>query len=131
MIRVLIVDDHHLVRQWVAGMLRAAGGFDVVGECADGSEVSALAGEVLPDVVIMDSRMPVMSGTEATRRLTAGGSPSRVLMLTGSTSSTVARDAAEAGACGYLVKDGNSDVLVDAVRTIAAGGSVWPAATSA
>lgn len=129
MIRVLIVDDHQLVRHWVAGMLRAAGGIDVVGECADGSEVAELAGTVLPDVVIMDSRMPVMSGTEATRRLKAGGSPSRVLMLTGSTSSTIARDAAAAGACGYLVKDGNSDVLVDAVRTVAAGGTVWPAVT--
>ncbi|MGS0685871.1 response regulator [Nakamurella sp. GG22] len=130
MIRVLIVDDHHLVRHWVAGMLRAAGGIDVVGECADGSEVSALAGAVLPDVVIMDSRMPVMSGTEATRALMAGGSASRVLMLTGSTSSTLARDAAEAGASGYLVKDGNSDVLIDAVRTVAAGGTVWPATSS-
>ena len=129
MIRVLVVDDHHLVRHWVAGMLRAAGGIDVVGECADGSEVAAVAGATLPDVVIMDSGMPVMSGTEATRRLLAGGSRSRVLMLTGSTSSALVRDAAEAGASGYLVKDGNSDVLVDAVRTIAAGGTVWPGAT--
>lgn len=126
MIRVLIVDDHDLIRLWLAGMLRAAGGIDVVGECADGSEVSALAEEVHPDVVIMDSRMPVMSGTEATRRLMAGGPATRVLMLTGSTSSSLLRDAAAAGASGYLVKDGNSEVLVDAVRTVAAGGTVWP-----
>ena len=125
-IRVLVVDDHHLVRHWVSGMLRAADGIDVVGECADGSEVSAVAGLVRPDVVIMDFRMPVMSGTEATRRLMAGGPATRVLMLTGSTSPRMLRDAEEAGVCGYLVKDGNPDVLVDAVRTVAAGGTVWP-----
>ncbi len=130
MIRVLVVDDHSLVRSWVTGMLRAAGGIDVVGECADGSEVTSVAGDVLPDVVVMDSRMPVMSGTEATRQLMAGGPPTRVLMLTASVSSRLLRDAAAAGVCGYLVKDGDAGVLVDAVRTVAAGGTVWPATTS-
>ena len=127
MIGVLVVDDHSFVRAQVIGVLNRAEGIEVVGECADGSEVVEMAGLLRPDVVLMDVRMPVISGTRATRDLLATRPASRVVMLTGSATSRVVEESQRAGAVGFLLKGESASQLVDAVRTAAAGGTVWPA----
>ncbi len=126
MISVLVVDDHPFVRAQVKGVLGRADGIEVVGECADGADVAGLAATVDPDVVLMDVRMPVTSGTAATRLLMADRPGSRVLMLTGSMTSKIVAESESAGAKGFLLKGGDPDVLISAVRTVAAGGTAWP-----
>jgi DNA-binding NarL/FixJ family response regulator len=126
MISVLVVDDHSFVRAQVAGVLESAGGIKVVGECADGAEVVGVAALVQPDVVLMDVRMPVTSGPDATRDLLASRPTSKVVMLTGSVSAQVVEESAKAGAVGFLVKGDDPHRLIDAVRAVAAGGTAWP-----
>lgn len=126
MIRVLIVDDHPFVRAQIRKALSAADGIAVVGECTDGAEVPSMAALLQPDVVLMDVRMPKTSGTIATSALMAAQPTTRVMMLTGSTSTRTIREAAQAGAVGFLAKDGDTDRLIHAVRTVAGGGTVWP-----
>ena len=125
-ISVLVVDDHSFVRAQVKSVLLAADGIEVVGECADGAEVVSMAAQVQPDVVLMDVRMPVTSGPTATRDLLASRPASRVVMLTGSMSARVVDESAKAGAVGFLVKGDDPNRLIDAVRTVAAGGTAWP-----
>ena len=124
-IRVLLVDDQELVRTGLRGILRGAFGFDVVGECADGREVSAAVAALRPDVVLMDVRMPVMDGIEATRQLAGSGpegSPGpRILILTTFDLDRYVYDALCAGASGFLLKDVTAERLFEAVRVIAAG----------
>ncbi len=127
MISVLVVDDHSFVRAQVTRVLHGADGIEVVGECADGAEVVSMAALVRPDVVLMDVRMPVVSGPTATRDLLASQPSSRVVMLTGSVSASVVEESARAGAVGFLVKGEYPSRLIDAVRTVAAGGTAWPA----
>jgi DNA-binding NarL/FixJ family response regulator len=130
MIRVLVVDDHAFVRAGLHGLLDGADGIVVVGECADGSEVARSAKLLAPDVVLMDVQMPLMSGIEAARQLRDEQSKSRVLMITGSVSPGLLDQAASAGAAGYLLKGGDPHQLVEAVRAVAAGGTVWPASVA-
>src|SRR6476646_3796993 len=85
-----------------------------------------MAARVQPDVVLMDVRRPVVSGPTATRDLLASQPASRVVMLTGSVSASVVAESARAGAVGFLVKGDDPDRLIDAVRTVAAGGTAWP-----
>jgi DNA-binding NarL/FixJ family response regulator len=125
-ISVLIVDDHSFIRSQVTGLLHSADGIEVVGECADGAEVVSMAARVHPDVVLMDVRMPVTSGPDATRDLLASRPASRVVMLTGSVSASVVAESAQAGAVGFLVKGDDPNRLIEAVRTVAAGGTAWP-----
>ncbi len=126
MIRVLVVDDHDFVRAMVSEVLSAAGGIEVIGECDDGTGVASAAADLHPDIVLMDVQMPGRSGIDATRDLIAADPSTRVLMLTGAVTSRFVADSATAGACGYLVKSGDPQVLVSAVRTVASGGSIWP-----
>lgn len=126
MIRVLVVDDHEFVRTMVSQVLSAADGIEVVGECPDGSDVVPAAARLDPDVVLMDVQMPHRSGIEATRDLVAAASRVRVLMLTGSINSRWLHESVDAGAAGFLLKSGDPQLLVSAVRELAAGGSVWP-----
>ena len=126
MIRVLIVDDHAFVRAQITRVMSEATGIVVVGECADGAEVPSMAELVQPHVVLMDVRMPTISGTVATARLTAQQSPARVMMLTGSPDGSTMAAAALAGAVGFLPKDCGAHRLVSAVRAVAAGGTAWP-----
>lgn len=125
MINVLVVDDHALVREGVSSILNGADGIKVIGECSDGDQVSNAVASLLPDVVLMDIMMPVLSGIDAARQLTAGRTTVRVLIFTGFATQVAMVSAFEAGAAGFLLK-GDAGGLVTAVRTVAAGGTVWP-----
>ncbi len=125
-IRVLIVDDHALVRLGVRAMFAQACGIIVVGECTDGGQVVRAAEELHPDVVLMDLRMPVMGGAEATRELLARQPNARVLILTANLASQAMTDARAAGAVGALAKGGDPAALITATREVAAGRTSWP-----
>jgi len=126
LIRVLIVDDHALVRAGLTAVLSTAAGILVVGVCADGADVPDVAPRVRPDVVLMDLKMPGICGAAATRALLVAQPQVRVLVVSASTSPRAIAEAARAGAAGYLVKGGGTHELVGAVRTVAAGGATWP-----
>ncbi|MET8349790.1 response regulator transcription factor [Micromonospora sp. NPDC005206] len=123
-VRVLIVDDHPVVRDGLRGMFTGDPRFDVVGEAADGAEALALVAALHPDVVLMDLRMPGMDGVTAIGRLARSGSTARVLVLTTYDTDADVLPAIEAGATGYLLKDAPRDDLVRAVRAAARGESV-------
>ncbi|GAB3695231.1 response regulator [Nocardiopsis oceani] len=123
-IRVLVTDDHPVVRDGIRGMFDGEPGFEVVGEAADGARAVELARALEPDVVLMDLRMPGMNGVEAIRELTRLGLPTRVLVLTTYASDSDVSPAIEAGATGYLLKDALPDELVRAVRLAARGETV-------
>lgn len=125
-IRVLVVDDHVLARSGVGAVLSETAGMVVVGECDDRAQVIEVADAVHPDVVVMDLRMPVIDGGQATRTLLARRPGVRVLILTGRVSPHMVEQAAAAGAVGCLVKNGEATGLVNAVRAVAAGESAWP-----
>jgi DNA-binding NarL/FixJ family response regulator len=121
-IRVIVADDHDIVRTGFAGLLATQADFTVVGTAADGAEAIRLSHEQTPDVVLMDIRMPSMDGIEATRHLThPGGRGPRVLILTTFDLDEYVYDAIRAGASGFLLKDITAERLFDAVRVIAAG----------
>jgi DNA-binding NarL/FixJ family response regulator len=122
-IRVLLVDDHPVVRSGLAGLLSAETDIEVVGEAGDGAEGVARAAELRPDLVLMDLRMPVMDGAVATAVITAAGT-ARVLVLTTYDTDTDILRAVEAGATGYLLKDTPREQLVAAVRAAAHGETV-------
>ncbi len=126
MTRVLIVDDHAFVRTGLIALLNAADGIAVVGECADGAEVPAIATRVRPDVVLMDVQMPLICGPDATRTLLTRQPTVRVLMVSASMTPRTLGDATAAGASGYLLKGGDPQTLITAVRAVAAGGTAWP-----
>jgi DNA-binding NarL/FixJ family response regulator len=122
--RVLVVDDHPVVRGGLVGWLAAQPDLEVVGEAGDGLEALAAVAEHAPDVVLMDLRMPRMDGVTATGRITAAHPGVRVLVLTTyDTDADIVR-AVEAGAAGYLLKDVPLPQLADAVRAAARGETV-------
>jgi DNA-binding NarL/FixJ family response regulator len=123
-IRLLIVDDHPVVRNGLSGMFEGEPEFEVVGEASDGAEAVRRAGALSPDVILMDLRMPELDGVGAIAALTAGGSTARVLVLTTYDTDGDVLSAIEAGATGYLLKDAPSDELFRAVRAAAHGESV-------
>ena len=122
MIRVVIVDDHPVVRDGLRGMLASAGDVDVVGEAADGGEAVTVVRALRPDVVLMDLRMPGVDGVTAIERLR--GCPTRVLVLTTYDTDSDVLPAIKAGATGYLLKDTPRDELFRAVRSAARGEAV-------
>lgn len=124
MIRVLVVDDHPVVRSGLAGMLDVEDDVTVVGEAGDGEEAIVRVAALAPDVVLMDLRMPRLDGVGATSRIVAEHPGSRVLVLTTyDTDADIVR-AVAAGATGYLLKDTPRRQLVDAVRAAARGETV-------
>jgi DNA-binding NarL/FixJ family response regulator len=118
--RVLLADDQELVRTGFRLILELAD-LEVVAEAADGREAVERARELRPDVALMDVRMPVMDGIDATRRIVQAGLPTRVLVLTTFDLDEYVYGALRAGASGFLLKDVERERLVDAVRTVAAG----------
>ena len=119
-VRIIVADDHHVVRTGFAALLDTQPDFTVVGTACDGTEAVRICRELSPDVALMDVRMPVMDGIEATRQL-AGPSGPRILILTTFDLDHYVYDALCAGASGFLLKDVTAERLFDAVRVIAAG----------
>jgi DNA-binding NarL/FixJ family response regulator len=129
-IRVLVVDDQPLVRSGFRMILDERADVELVGEAADGNEALDLAASVDPDVVLMDIRMPNLDGVEATRRLVASDTHARILVLTTFDLDEYVYAAIDAGASGFLLKDVQPTDLIDAIRVVAAGNSLFaPAAT--
>jgi len=121
-VRVVVVDDHEVVRAGFAALLDTQPDFTVVGTAADGDEAVRVCRAQRPDVVLMDVRMPVTDGVEATRQIVAGGGDvPRILMLTTFDLDEHVYDALGAGASGFLLKDVTAEQLFDAVRVVAAG----------
>ncbi|MBB2985634.1 response regulator [Terracoccus luteus] len=120
-VRVVLVDDHRLVRAGLRAVIDAEADLEVVGEAADGSEVEAVVARTAPDVVLMDLSMPVVDGIEATRSLRSTGHRAAVVVLTSFAESNRVAAALEAGAVGYLLKDSEPRDVVVAVRAAAAG----------
>jgi len=123
-ISVLLVDDHSLVRRGFRRMLEDEADIAVLGEASDGLEAVKLALELRPDVVVMDCALPGMSGLEATRRILEGRPQSRVLMLSMHPEETLVRQALEAGASGYILKNAIDLELGASIRRVAAGKTV-------
>jgi DNA-binding NarL/FixJ family response regulator len=121
MIRVLVVDDHAMVRTGLAAMLAADGDIEVVAQAADGADAVEQAVAHDPDVVLMDLSMPVMDGIDATRAITAASTSPRIVVLTSFSDRARVHRALEAGAIGYQLKDAEPGVLRDAVRAAALG----------
>jgi DNA-binding NarL/FixJ family response regulator len=119
-LRVLVVDDQELVRAGFR-MVLERGGLEVVGEAADGEEAVRLAGDLLPDVILMDVRMPRMDGIEATRRIVATHPDVRIVALTTFDLDEYVYEAVQAGASGFLLKDISPADLVHAVTVVARG----------
>ena len=130
MIRVLVADDQPLVRSGFRMVIDERDDLELVGEAGDGEEVIELARELDPDVILMDVRMPKLDGVEATRRLVAAETRARILVLTTFDLDEYIYAAIQAGASGFLLKDVEPAELVDAIRVVAAGNSLFgPAAT--
>ena len=124
MIRICLVDDQTLVRQGIRSLLALAEGMEVVAEAADGRQAIELIPQARPDVVLMDMRMPVMSGLEALQALARAGTLPPTIILTTFDDDQLVLQGLKAGARGYLLKDVSLEQLVEAVRTVAAGGSL-------
>jgi DNA-binding NarL/FixJ family response regulator len=115
-IRVLLADDHELVREGLRMLLEQEEDFEVVGEAGDGDEAVRLTALHRPDVVLMDVYMPKLDGVEAARRILAAAGPSRIVMLSSLSEEKAVRGAIEAGATGYLLKDVSKEELARAIR---------------
>jgi DNA-binding NarL/FixJ family response regulator len=121
MLRVVIADDHHLVRQGIRALLEKAGDIEVVGEAANGQEALDLVAQLLPDVLVLDIAMPHLNGVEAVGRLRSLGVKTQALILSMYTDDTLVRQALKNGAKGYLLKRAVSDELLLAVRAVGRG----------
>jgi two-component system response regulator NreC len=131
-IRILIADDHGLIRAGLIALLKDVPGVQVVGEAVDGESVLRKAAELQPDIVLLDISMPKLNGIEATRRLREIAPRTRVLALTAHEDEGMLREMLRAGAFGYIVKRAVESELIDAIRTVSEGNMyVHPALTSA
>ncbi|HXN49848.1 MAG TPA: response regulator transcription factor [Bryobacteraceae bacterium] len=131
-IRILLADDHAMVRQGFRMILAAQPDMEIVGEAGNGREAVTLAGELQPDVVVMDVAMPELNGIEATRRITTASPRTRVVALSMYKDSVYVREILRAGARGFLLKDAIDRDLLAAVRSVAAGdGYLSPAVSEA
>lgn len=130
-IRVVVVDDHQIVREGLSSLLGALDGIEVVGTAEDGRDAIHLVTETEPDVVVMDIQMPRLDGIEATRMITGRQPGVRVVMLTMNEDDETVLAAIRAGASGYLLKGSGADEVQTAIRAAAAGGMVFGAALAA
>ncbi len=123
--KILLVDDHSVVRLGLSALIGYQDDFEVAGEAEDGAEAVRMASRINPDIIIMDLMMPCMDGVEATRQICANLPDARILILTTfGTSADVVR-AIAAGASGAIMKDSSNEELLNAIRTVADGGSVF------
>ena len=129
-ISLLVADDQPLVRSGFRMVIEERPDLELVGEAADGEQAVELARELDPDVVLMDVRMPKLDGVEATRRLVGSGSRARILVLTTFDVDEYVYAAVRAGASGFLLKDVEPAELVDAIRVVAAGNTLFGPAAS-
>lgn len=123
MIRVLVADDHAVVRKGLSGLIESTPDLEVVAVARDGREAVELVREHRPDVAVMDLQMPVLDGVEATRAIVAEDLGTEVLVLTSFSDHARIDAAVEAGAVGYLLKDAEPEVLLDGIRAVARGES--------
>ncbi len=130
-VRVLVVDDQELFRRGLVMLLAAEGDIEVVGEAADGAEAVTVAGRTVPDIVLLDVRMPKVSGPEACRRIKETAPSASIIMLTMSDEESDLYDAIRGGASGYLLKDSSIDQVAQAVRVVAEGQSLISPAMAA
>jgi DNA-binding NarL/FixJ family response regulator len=131
-IKVLLADDHAIVRQGLKLILAAQPDFEVVGEAANGREAAELAEKLKPDIVLMDVQMPDLNGIEATRRMVAANSRIKVLVLSMHKEALYVREVLKAGARGYILKDAIDTELLSAMRSVARGdGYISPAVSGA
>ena len=129
-IRVLLVDDQALVRSGFRMLIESSDGIEIVGEAENGAQALDLIATTPVDVVLMDIRMPVMDGVEATKRIVASGSPAHALVLTTFDADEYVYAALRAGASGFLLKDSRPDELLQAIHSVANGDAVMaPSAT--
>lgn len=124
-LRVLIADDHPLFRHGMRGLLSTQPDIEVTGEATTGEEAVKLAAELEPDVVLMDIKMPGVSGIEATRRILAEHPHIRVLVVTMFEDDATVFTAMRGGARGYVLKDDDKDDVLGAIRTVARGGAIF------
>ncbi len=123
-LRVLIVDDHPLVREGIRAMLSTDPGIEVAGEADGGAEAIKITKELEPDVVLMDISMPGMNGLEVTRRIKVANPSTAVIILTMYSSEMYVVEALRAGAAGYLAKDSSPEFLCHAIRAVVSGGTM-------
>ena len=123
-IKVLLVDDHPVVREGLRAMLAGESGIELVGEASGGQEAVQEVASLKPDVVLMDIRMPDMSGTEATRQIKNANPTTSVIMLTMYDSEMYVVESIRAGAAGYLTKDASRELLGHAIRAVVDGGTL-------
>jgi DNA-binding NarL/FixJ family response regulator len=128
--RILLVDDQELLRMGFRMVLDAQEDLEVVGEAADGRKAIAAAAALAPDVILMDVRMPVVDGVEATRAIVGSGSPSRIIILTTFDLDEYAYAALRAGASGFLLKDAQPTDMLSAIRSVASGDAVVAPSTT-
>jgi DNA-binding NarL/FixJ family response regulator len=119
--RILIADDHTIMRTGLRALLEKTPGCEIVGEAADGKQAVALAGEFLPDIVIMDVNMPVLNGIEATKQILAAHATTRVIVLSAHSDANLIRQSFHAGAVAYLLKDAAFDEVVRAIEATGKG----------
>ncbi|MHC1783185.1 MAG: response regulator [Anaerolineaceae bacterium] len=122
-LRILIADDHELVREGLRSFLKSQPGFVIIGEAEDGAEAVSLARSLFPDVILMDLVMPVMDGITATRQIMKENPSARILVLTSFAEDDKVFPAVKAGALGYLLKDSSPSDLLDAIRQVSMGES--------
>lgn len=127
MVRVLLAEDHAVVREGTRQILDADPAIEVIGEAADGAEVVAMAARLRPDVVLLDLHMPVINGIEATRRMIADAPDARILVLSAYDEEDYVEAALDAGARGYLLKSAHGHEVVAAIRAVAEGQVVMDA----
>lgn len=121
MIRVLIADDNHLMREGFRALLRRAPDIEVVGEARDGHEAVEMAVQLLPDVITMDIKMPHLDGLRATQQIRAGCAPCRIIMVAMAWDKSLVQQALNSGATGYVAKAEAFEEVIPAIRAVYAG----------